>query len=34
MQQKLSNFTLPKAAYDGFYAETIQTTMRFDRKQK
>ena len=34
MHQKLSNYTLHKAAYDGICAETIQTTMRFDRKRK
>ena len=34
MHQKLLNYTLHKAAYDGIYAETIQTTMRFDRKRK
>ena len=34
MHQKLSNNTLHKAAYDGICAETIQTTMRFDRKRK
>ena len=34
MHQKLSSYTLHKAAYDGIYAETIQTTMRFDRKRK
>ena len=34
MHQKLSNYTLHKAASDGICAETIQTTMRFDRKQK
>ena len=34
MHQKLSNHTLHKAAYDGICAETIQTTMRFDRKRK
>ena len=34
MHQKLSNYTLHKAAYDGISAETIQTTMRFDRKRK
>ena len=28
MHQKLSNYTLHKAAYDGICAETIQTTMR------
>ena len=32
--QKLSNYTLHKAAYDGICAETIQTMMRFDRKRK
>ena len=34
MHQKLSNYTLHKAAYDGICAETIQTTMRFDGKRK
>ena len=34
MHQKLSNYTLFKAAYDGICAETTQTTMRFDRKRK
>ena len=34
MQQKLSNYTLHKVAYDGFCNETIQTTMQFDRKRK
>ena len=34
MHQKLSNYTLHKAAYDGICAETIQTTLRFDRKRK
>ena len=34
MHQKLSNYMLHKAAYDGIYAETIQTTMRVDRKRK
>ena len=34
MHQKLSNNTLHKAAYDGICAETIQTTMRFDRKRR
>ena len=34
MHQKLSNYMLHKAAYDGICAETIQTTMRIDRKQK
>ena len=34
MHQKLLNYTLHKAAYDGICAETIQTTMRFDRKRK
>ena len=34
MHQKLSNYTLHKAAYDGICAETIQTTMRFDRKRE
>ena len=34
MHQKLSNHTLHKAAYDGICAETIQTTVRFDRKRK
>ena len=34
MHQKLSNYTLHKTAYDGICAETIQTTMRFDRKRK
>ena len=34
MYQKLSNYTLHKAAYDGICAETIQTTMRFDIKRK
>ena len=34
MQQKLPNYTLHKAAYDGFCAETIQTTKRFDRERK
>ena len=34
MHQKLSNNTLHKATYDGICAETIQTTMRFDRKRK
>ena len=34
MHQKLSNYTLHKAAYDGICAETIQTMMRFDRKWK
>ena len=33
MHQKLSNYTLHKATYDGICAEIIQTTMRFDRKQ-
>ena len=32
--QKLSNYMLHKAAYDRICAETIQTTMRIDRKQK
>ena len=31
---KLSNCTLRKATHDGFCAEIIQTTLRFDRKQK
>ena len=34
VKQKLSNYTLHKAGYDGFCAETIQTMMRFDRKRK
>ena len=34
MHQKLSNYMLHKAAYDGICAETIQTTMRVDRKRK
>ena len=34
MHQKLSNYTLHKAAYDGICAENIQTTMWFDRKRK
>ena len=34
MHQELSNYTLHEAAYDGIYAETIQNTMRFDRKRK
>ena len=34
MHQKLSNYMLHKAAYDGICAETIQTTMQFDRKRK
>ena len=34
MHQKLSNYTLHKVAYDVICAETIQTTMRFDRKRK
>ena len=34
MHQKLSNYTLHKAAYDGICAETIQTMMCFDRKRK
>ena len=34
MHQNLSNYTLHKAAYDGIGAETIQTTMQFDRKRK
>ena len=34
MHQKLSNYMLHEAAYDGICAETIQTTMRFDRKRK
>ena len=33
MHQKLSNYTLHKAAYDGSCAETIETTMWFDWKQ-
>ena len=32
--QKLSNYTLHKAAYNGICAETSQTTMRVDRKRK
>ena len=34
MHQKLSNYMLHKAVYDGICAETIQTKMRFDRKRK
>ena len=34
MHQKLLNYTLHNAAYDGICAETIQTKMRFDRKRK
>ena len=34
MHQKLSNYMLHKAAYDGICAETIQTTMQVDRKRK
>ena len=34
MHQNLSNYMLHKAAYDGICAETIQTTMRVDRKRK
>ena len=34
MYQKLSNYMLRKATYDGICAETIQITMRFDRKRK
>ena len=34
MHQKLSNYTLRKATYDGFCAEAIQMTMQFDRKRK
>ena len=34
MHQKLSNYMLHKAAYDGICAETIQTTIRVDRKRK
>ena len=34
MHKKLSNYTLHKVAYDVICAETIQTTMRFDRKRK
>ena len=34
MHQKLSNYMLHNAAYDGICAETIQTTMRVDRKRK
>ena len=30
MQQKLSNYTLHKATYGGFSAETMQTTTRFE----
>ena len=34
MQQKLSNDTLNKAAYDGFCAETVQSRMQYDMKRK
>ena len=34
MLQKLSNYTLHKAAQDGFCVEIIQNMVQFDRKQK